>query len=320
MSLVKIEDLWMFIGGLGIFLLSMKFIEEALTLLSGRSFKNFFREYTKTPLRGILSGTLATAVLQSSSMVTLMILSLVGAGIIDMKSAIGVVYGSNLGTTFTGWLVTLLGFKVNLQSAVYPFIGIGGLLFALLPKKHKLSQVFRLIASIGLLMLGLEFMKQSMNGIAQGFDPSLLQGHGILSYFIFGYIFTAIIQSSSATMMITLTALNSQIFTLPSAAAIVIGADLGTTTTALLASIGASKEKKQTALAHFIFNFVTDIFALIMINPLLSFVIFALHPEEPLFSLVLFHSTFNFLGILLFVPFTGSFARLLEKHITKSVS
>ncbi|MCB0422250.1 MAG: Na/Pi cotransporter family protein [Bdellovibrionales bacterium] len=318
MGLIEIENIWRFIGGLGIFLISMKFVEESLSDLAGRRFKRFFREYTKTPLRGILGGTLATVVLQSSSVVTLMVLSFVGAGVIDMKSALGVVFGSNLGTTFTGWVVASLGFKVDVLEFAFPLIGVGSIFYTLLPKEQKLAQIFRFLAGLGLLFFGLELMKQAMEGVSQKFDVSVLHGYGMVSYFLFGYVFTAIVQSSSATMMTTLAALHAGILNLPLAAALIIGADLGTTTTALLASIGASPGKKQTSMAHFLFNFVTDVVALILISPLLSFVLKVFGPGEPLLSLVFFHSLFNFIGIIVFIPFTGVFAGFLEKYIGRT--
>lgn len=315
MNLLETEDILKFVGGLGVFLLAMKFIEEALIDLSGRRFKKFFREFTSTPFRGVISGTFATAILQSSSVVILIVLSFVGAGIIDMRSALGVVLGSNLGTTFTGWIVATFGFKFDIQNFAYPLIGVGTLLHTLLPKKMKLSKFCRFIAGLGLLFLGLEFMKSSMLSVSQQFDITALHGYGIITYFIFGFIFTAIIQSSSATMMITLAALNANILTLYGAAALVIGADLGTTTTGLLGSIGGKSEKKQTSIAHFSFNIVTDVVALIMLKPLLSLVLFVFGDQEPLLALVLFHSSFNLLGILVFLPFIGVFAKYLENYV-----
>lgn len=315
LSILAALDLWKFAGGLGIFLLSMKLIESALVDLSGRSFKRYLREYTKTPLRGILSGTFATAILQSSSLVTLMVLSFVGAGVIEMRSALGVVIGSNLGTTFTGWIVTLLGFKLDVQSFCYPLLGIGGLLYTLLPKDKKTGQFFQFLAALGLLFLGLDFMKQAMASATDKFDVSAIHDTGPVVHFVFGFIFTAIIQSSSAAMMTTLAALNANIVNLPGAAAIIIGADLGTTITALLGGLGGSPAKKQTAMAHFSFNFITDAVALACIKPLLFFVVFVFGKEEPLLSLVLLHSTFNALGMFAFFPFIGFFARILEKKI-----
>ncbi|MCB0390823.1 MAG: Na/Pi symporter [Bdellovibrionales bacterium] len=314
MDFWELIDYWKFIGGLGLFLLAMSIVESSLIDLSGRSFKKFLIEYTKTPLRGVLTGTATTSILQSSSVVTLMVLSFVGAGLIEMRSALGVIFGSNLGTTFTGWIVATIGFKIDLNLLAYPLIGIGSLLHSLISKESKWSHFFKFLAGLGLLFLGLDFMKLAMASVSQNFNVSELIDFGTLRYFVFGFVFTAIIQSSSATMMITLSALNADIISIHGAAALIIGADLGTTITTLLGGIGGSREKKQTSLAHFIFNFVTDIIALVLIKPLLLFINYILGSQEPLISLVLFHSMFNFLGILLFLPFTKPFANLLDKY------
>ena len=130
-------DFWRFLAGLGIFLLGMLFIEEALKNLAGRTFKKFLRKHTSHPVKGILSGTVVTALLQSSSVVTLMLLAFVGAEIMTLRNAIGVIFGSNLGTTFTGWIVTLLGFKLEIESFALPMIAIGGLVRVFLNGKGK---------------------------------------------------------------------------------------------------------------------------------------------------------------------------------------
>ncbi|MCF8060392.1 MAG: Na/Pi symporter [Bacteriovoracaceae bacterium] len=308
-------DLWRFSAGLGLFLFAMSLIEGSLTELAGRHLKRLLRVYTRTPLRGIMLGTLATSILQSSSIVTLMIISFVGAGVIEMRSALGVIFGSNLGTTFTGWIVTFIGFEFKIQSFAYPLIGIGTILALALPKGSKGKTFFSFLSAIGILFMGLDFMKEAMSGVSASLDVSTLHGFGGFAYFIFGFIFTAITQSSSATMMTTLTALNAGIINLPGAAALIIGADLGTTITGLLAGLGAKPGKKQTSLAHFLFNVGTDTLALLLLSPLLKFVIYVFGANDPLYSLVLFHSSFNFLGILLFLPFTKQFSQLLEKWV-----
>jgi phosphate:Na+ symporter len=315
LKLLEAIDLWRFIAGLGIFLLSMSLIEVALVELAGRRFKTIFREYTKTPIRGIFIGTLATSFLQSSSIVTLMVISFVGAGVIEMRNALGVIFGSNLGTTFTGWIVTFIGFEFNIQSFAFPLIGIGALLSILLPRHLKWTNFFRFLASLGLLFLGLDFMKGAMSSLTTSFDVSTLHGYSGIIYFIFGFIFTAITQSSSATMMTTLAALNAGVVALPGAAALIIGADLGTTITALIAGFGGSPSKKQTSLAHFSFNVGTNLLAFIILKPLLLFVTFIFGENEPLYSLVLFHSSFNLLGIFLYLPFTNQFVELLRKWV-----
>ncbi|MCB0385035.1 MAG: Na/Pi cotransporter family protein, partial [Bdellovibrionales bacterium] len=256
----KIEY-WKFIAGLGFFLFGMTRMEEALKELAGRSFKRFLRHYTTNHFLSIINGALTTAVLQSSSVVTLMILAFVGAEIITLGNALGIILGANLGTTFTGWVVASLGFKMDLEALVLPLIGIGcsGLVF--LGPRFRFYHFLAFMAGLGFLFMGLDFMKSSMETLSQSVSLEFLAGWGAFAYLLFGAGFTALIQSSSATMMITLSALNADILTLHQAAALVIGADLGTTVTALLGAAQGTPTKKRVAMAHFLFNLVTDLLA-----------------------------------------------------------
>ena len=307
----KIE-LWKFIAGLGFFLFGMMRMEEALKELAGRSFKRFLRQYTTNPLLGIINGAFTTAILQSSSVVTLMVLAFVGAEIITLGNALGIVLGANLGTTFTGWVVASLGFKMNLESFVLPLIGIGccGLVF--LGSRFRFYYFLAFMAGLGFLFLGLDFMKESMTSLSQSVDLSFLEGWGGFAYLLFGAGFTALIQSSSATMMIALSALHADLVTLPYAAALVIGADLGTTVTALIGSAGGTPTKKRVGMAHFLFNLITDLLAFALLTPLLSLLQKGMSLQNPLYTLVAFHSSFNVLGIVLFLPFLKLFERYLK--------
>ncbi|MEZ4743787.1 MAG: Na/Pi symporter [Bdellovibrionota bacterium] len=301
----------LFAGGLGLFLLAMSFLERGLTNLVGKKFKHSLKNFTSTPIRGIIAGTAATAIMQSSSVVTLMVLAFMGAGILEMHNALGVIFGANLGTTFTGWIVATLGFKIDVQTLAFPLIAVGGVGGVVLAERKNLSTAFQVLAALGMLLLGLDFMKNSMVSLEQYFDLAALQGYPLIIYAFFALFFTAIIQSSSAMMMITLTALNAQLIDIHAAAALAVGADIGTTMTTLLGSIGGSAAKKQAAFAHITFNIITGILALTFLIPLIQFCMML--TANPLYILVAFHSTFNFLGILLFLPFTESFARLLAK-------
>lgn len=238
-------DLWKFLAGLGLFLFGMSQLENGVKELAGRGFKVFIKRHTKNKLKAILGGTLITALLQSSSVVSLMILAFVGAGVISMKSALGIILGSNLGTTFTGWLVATLGFKLDIEGFVMPFIAIGGLLVVLFPKRQQLFNIGLLTLGLAFLFLGLSFMKDSIEYLAENFDISLFTDYGLFVFFIVGFLFTALIQSSSATMVITLSALNVGIIDFYGAAALVIGANLGTTITVLLGALQGTVSKKK---------------------------------------------------------------------------
>ncbi len=306
-------QLWSFGAGLAFFLLAMRLVEESLKLLSGRTFKRLLYRFTGRPALSVLGGIISTAALQSSSVVTLMVLAFVGAGVMEMRNALGVVFGANLGTTFTGWIVSLLGFKLQVSALAYPLATIGGIGVLLARKETFFSRLAGFLVALGLLFVGLDLMKSGMSSLAETLPLESLRGHNLLVYFLVGLVLTALIQSSSATMMITLTALHSGIIELHAAAALVIGADLGTTITSVLASLGETAVKKQVALAHVLFNLVTDSLALLFLPFLLEGLLFVFSPEQPLFVLVGFHSLFNLLGICIFLPFLDRFASFLQR-------
>jgi len=311
-------ELWAFVAGLGVFLFGMSQLELGLKALTGRQMKLFLKRRTSNSSKGILAGTLSTAILQSSSVVLLMVLAFVGAGVLPMKNALGIILGSNLGTTLTGWIVATLGFKADLEVLALPLIGIGsfGLLF--FSDEQKQAHYFKIAIGFGFLLFGLNLMKQSMEQLSGALDLQLLQNYSPVFFLMVGMVFTAIIQSSSATMMITLSALHSGMIDLHSAAALVIGADLGTTGTVLLGAVKGSAEKKQVAAGHFIFNLITDLLAFLLLPLLLYLMSSVLLLKDPLYALVAFHSSFNLLGILIFLPFIDRFAKFLEPRFRTS--
>jgi phosphate:Na+ symporter len=308
----NIFDFWMLLAGLSLFLFAMNQLEVALKQLAGKRFRRFLRYSTDKPVSSAFGGIVATALVQSSSLVGLIVLAFVGAGIIPLANAIGIVLGSNLGTTFTGWIVATLGFKLDLDTFIFPLLALGGLSYGLL--RGHWRAFGQIILSLALLLLGLDFMKSSMTILTEQADITVLLGYPLYFYLLAGVIFTAVIQSSSATMMLTLSALYADIIPLPAAAALVIGADLGTTSTVLLGSLQGAVAKRRLAMAHVLFNLLIDSIAFISIFPLLA-LIERLQISDPLYSLVAFHSLFNLFGIILFLPFVKQFARFLERWI-----
>ena len=305
-------DLWKLLAGLGIFLFGMFLMEEAIRKLAGRSFKRLIREYTSGKLKAIASGTFVTAILQSSSAVSLMILAFVGAGIMSMENAIGVILGSNIGTTVTAWLVASLGFSVHIESFALPLIGIGGLGIIFLGSSERYSNLSKLLVGFGFLFMGIDYMKLSVEVFTAQFDLSQIPHYGIWLYLVIGLLLTALMQSSSATIAIVLTTLHAGIISFSDAAALVIGANVGTTVTVLLGAIGGVRVKKRVAFSHFAFNLVTGIVALVLL-PVLTYSITRLIDTEqnPVIGIALFHTIFNLVGVILFLPFIGLFARLL---------
>jgi len=309
-------DAWRLLAGLGLFLFGMYQLELALKHLAGRSFKRFLRQHTQHPVKGILSGAFSTAVLQSSSVVSLIVLAFVGTGIISLASAIGIVFGSNLGTTATGWIVATIGFKLDIEALALPLVAIGGFGVVWSRAGTRRAGFSHLVVGLGLMLMGLEFMKSGAISATQLFDPAALSAYPTIVFLAVGFLLTAIIQSSSATIMITLSALYAGVIPLTSAAAVAIGADLGTTITALLGALAGSVAKKRVAAAIILFNVVTDAIAFVFLAPLLKFITDVIGLADPLYALVAFHSLFNLIGLILFMPFIPLLSRWLGKRFS----
>jgi len=295
--------------GLGVFLFGMHQLESSIESISSRWVKLKLAKSTGNSVSSVFVGTVITALVQSSSMVSLLILAFASAGIIPLFNAIGVLLGANLGTTFTGWLVATLGFKLDLAAIAIPAIGLGGLIQVFANRQQKLRAVGALVFALGLLLFGLELMKEAVGSLPEQFDIQQLPDMPALGYLVFGAVLTAIIQSSSASMMMALAALHGGIIDLPGAAALIIGADLGTTSTTVLGSLKGSAIKRQLALAHLVFNLVVDLLAFVLLLPLLPSLLQWFQLSDPLYSLVAFHSIFNLFGLLLFLPFLRPYSR-----------
>lgn len=306
-------EYWKFLAGLGLFLFGMARLEEALKELAGKRFKLFLRKYTTNRFLAILNGAFATAILQSSSIVLLMVIAFAGAGIISLSNSLGIILGANLGSTITGWLVSSIGFSAQMDAFVFPLIGVGslGLIFA--RRRAYAYHVFGFVVAIGLFLMGLGFMKEGMSRLATTVDIRELENQGPWAFFLFGLVTTAIVHSSSAIMTLTLSALYANVIALGSAAFIIIGADLGTTVTALMASLGGTAVKKRVGFAHFFFNVGTAVVAITITPALLVLIQTRLGLTNPLYALAAFHSGFNLIGVVLFFPFLGTFENFLNR-------
>ena len=306
-------NIWKLLAGLGVFLFGMFLMEESIKGLAGRSFKKVIKDYTSNRVKAIFAGAFTTSVLQSSSAVGLMVLAFVGAGIMMMENAIGVIIGSNVGTTFTAWIVATLGFKMDIESFSLPLIGIGGLIIIFLGKSERYSHISKLMVGFGFLFMGLDYMKASVTEYTQHFDITQLPDYGIMVYVFFGLITTAIMQSSSASIAIVLTALNAGIIDFEASAAMIIGANVGTTATILIGGIGATQMKKRVAFSHLFFNVITAIVGLALLIPLSMLVMKLVGDKDVVIGVALFHTFFNVIGVLLFFPFINLFVKLLLK-------
>ncbi|MCI5140501.1 MAG: Na/Pi cotransporter family protein [Candidatus Electrothrix sp. ATG1] len=305
---------WKLTAGLAVFLYGMYLLEDAVRIMSGKAFRRMIRLYTDGRLRSISSGALITAILQSSSAVSLMVLAFVGAGVMTMENGIGVMMGANIGTTFTSWIVAVFGFKVKIESFAFPLMDCASLLFIIVSSSSKLFQFGRLMIGFGFLFLGLDFMKTSVEAYAQHIDLAVLAEYGAWVYLLFGVLMTALMQSSSASIAVILTGISTGLIDFETATAMVIGANIGTTVTVLLGSIGGIPAKKRVGTSHLIFNLVTGVVAFAALRPLSHLVtLFFDTNTNAVMGLALFHTLFNFIGVMIFFPFIGLLARFLGR-------
>ncbi len=310
-----------FIGGLGLFLLGMRMMTKGLSLAAGRHLRRILGHWTRTPVRGIFSGFLITALVQSSSAVTVAVIGFVNAGLLKLSHSIGVIYGSNIGTTVTGWIIAAVGLHMNIKILALPLIGLGAVLH-LTGSDTRREHLGDALAGFGLFFLGIEVLQKAFVGLESGIDFTALASLGGWTIPVFlgvGFALTILMQSSSAAMALVLTAALSGVINVPSAAAAVIGTNIGTTSTAALSVLGATFNAKKVAAAHIIFNLFTALAALIFLSQLLSLVHFIQTSLEighnPVLTLAIFHTIFNIFGVLIFLPFSNPLVRFLNSRI-----
>lgn len=305
------------LGGVGLFLVGMILMSDGLKAAAGGALQRILERITGTSLTAFFSGVGLTALVQSSSATTITTIGFVSAGLLSFPAALGVIVGANVGTTSTGWIVSLLGFKLNVGAIALPFIGIGALMKLL--GDGRRAHIGMAIVGFGLIFVGIDFLQEGMGGLAQSIDLSGFAHDslgGRLLLVLIGGIMTVLLQSSSAAVALTLTALFSGAIGLEQAAYLVIGQNLGTTVKAILASIGASIPARRTALAHILFNLATAFLAFVAARQLLNLSLLLgdwLNNSEPAFILALFHTIFNLLGAALFLPVLGPFANLVTR-------
>ena len=328
-------------GAMGMFLYGMNMMSSGLQKAAGDRLRSFLSAMTSNPLKRVLTGVGITALIQSSSATTVMVVSFVNAGLLTLVQAIGVIMGANIGTTITAWMVSLLGFKADISILAVPLMLLGFLFSN--SKKNQRKNIGELIVGFSLLFLGLSFMKESVPDLKQ--TPEVLEfvrqwaGHGFWSVLIFlgvGTILTLVLQSSSATMAITLIMLSMGWIPFPMACAMVLGENIGTTITANIAASVGNPSAKRAALSHTIFNVFGVIWALILFRPFLGLVgkiitLFGLpdpaaegfavtNPDgadgtAALYGLSMLHTLFNTINTLILVWFTGAIAKVVTKLV-----
>lgn len=323
-------DFLALLGSLGFFLFGMKSMSESLQKVAGDKLRNILAAMTSSRIKGIFTGFLVTAMVQSSTATTVMLVSFVNAGLINLIQAIGVVMGANIGTTVTAWLISILGFKFSINFISLPLIGVS---FPFLFSKLKMRRsVAELIIGFAMIFLGLEFLKESLPNIDE--HPEILSflssytNMGIWSVLLFlsiGTILTFIIQSSSATMALTLVMCNNGWISFDMAAAMVLGENIGTTITANIAALVANVSAKRTARAHLIFNLTGVIWVLLIFNFFLKEIDHMLvsagllspfeSPAGIPVALSVFHTAFNVINAAILMGFAPFIARVVSSLV-----
>ena len=316
-------------GSLCLFLLGMKMMSDGIQQSAGDKLRKTLNFMTGNRFIGVLTGLTVTGIIQSSLAVTVMAVSFVNAGLLTLTQSIGVIMGANIGTTVTAWIVSLVGFSLNISSLALPAVGIGFICSVI---KWKYKNPGLIMLGFGLLFLGLHYLTQEMNSIGKMIDFTAISAFrdtgfvGILIGAGAGMVMTYIIHSSSASTAMILTMAFSNVVTYEMAAAMILGANIGTTIDAILAGIGAKTAAKRAALVHVLFNIIGTCWALPMIKPLLALVDFIV-PGNPLANsasitthLAMFHTVFNTLNTLFFLPFVNPFAKLVSLIIREDKS
>ncbi len=306
-------------GGLALFLLAMQMMTDGLRAFAGARLKQLLERWTSTPARGVAAGILVTGLVQSSSAVTVTSIGFVNAGVLTLRQALGVIFGANVGTTMTGWLVSLVGFGFKIESFALPILTVGVAMRLVLQDKRR-QGLGEALVGFGLFFLGLAILKDAFAGLAESYGSALAAGSGIggvLTLVLAGFVATVLTQSSSAAIALILTAASGGAVGVEQAAAAVIGANLGTTSTAAFAVIKATPAAKRLAIGHIAFNAVTAVIALTLLPVVIWFVAQLADGVDvegrPAAVLALFHTVFNVIGVVLMLPVSERLARLLER-------
>ena len=317
-----IQTLLQFAGSLCFLLYGMKLMSDGIQKSAGEKLQAALHFMTGNRFKGLLTGCLLTMIIQSSGATTVMVVTFVNAGLITLQQSIGVIFGANIGTTITAWIVALFGFSFKIETFAVPVFGIGFLLTIV--RKWHAQGWGESIMGFGILFIALSWLSKTftIDNSTLSFLPAL-QNWGVWSIllaFAIGLVFTALIHSSSAMTAIVITMAYNKLLTWEFSAAIVIGSNIGSTVDSIMATFGAKVNAKRTALVHVLFNCVTAIIALCCIKPFTQFVDFitpGLVEENITYHIAMLHTCFNCFGTLLFIPFTKQIAHLME-HIVKA--
>jgi phosphate:Na+ symporter len=313
------------LGGVGLFLLGMTVMTAGLKALAGSALRTVLTKAAATPLRGSFWGAVVTLLVQSSSATTMTTIGLVSAGLLTFPQGLGLVFGANVGTTGTAWLVALIGVRVSLTAAALPMIFVGALIKLL--ASGRLSGAGASLAGFGLVLFGLTTLQQGMGGLAERLHPAdlpvVLAGPdagwwrgmlGVLALVVIGLVMTALMQSSTAAVAVTLSAYFAGAVGLDQACALIIGQNIGTATSSALAAIGASTTAKRLAIAYVLFKLIAAAIALVLFPVVTPLLVRASSTIDGATLLAGYHTAYNVVGVLVLLPLIDHFTRLVE-HI-----
>lgn len=318
------------LGSLGLFLYGMTLLSESLQKVAGDKMRSILASMTSNSFKRVLTGLFITAIIQSSSATTVMVVSFVNAGLLSLAQSVGVIMGANIGTTVTAWIISLLGFKADISALSIPLIGVG--FTFMMMKSGKRKSIGELLIGFALLFLGLNFLKSSVPDLSQ--TPEVLEflkewtSFGFFSVLIFvfiGTLLTIILQSSSATMALTLVMSSYGWIPFEMAAAMVLGENIGTTITANIAAAVANVSARRAALAHTVFNLFGIVWVLIVFNPILRLVAMLtisigagdpfVDASSTLYGISFLHTLFNLANTLILVWFTPQIVKFVTYMI-----
>ena len=307
---MTITNLLMLLGGLGLFLYGMQMMGSGLEAAAGNRMKRILERLTSNPILGVLVGGVITAVIQSSSATTVMVVGFVNSGMMTLRQAVWVIMGANIGTTITGQLIAL---DVGAVAPLFAFIGVVLVVFI---KKQSVRYCGQIIAGLGILFIGMDMMSSSMAPLreSEAFVNLLTQFSNPVLGILAGAIFTAIIQSSSASVGILQALASSGVIGLSNAVFVLFGQNIGTCITAVLASVGTSRNAKRTTIIHLMFNIIgTILFTIVCIFTPLTDLVSSWTPTNPSAQIANMHTLFNIVTTLLLLPFGGYLAKLATR-------
>ncbi len=306
-------------AGVAIFLFGMVSLEEGFKAFTGGLLERLLRRTTDKLWKSLTFGVVTTTIMQSSSLVSVITISFLSAGLIGLASGVGIIFGANLGTTTGAWLIAGFGLKVKISAYAMPMLVFGVIL--MFQKSRSLKGIGYILAGLGFLFLGIHHMKMGFESFKDTIDLAAYAVPGFTGLLIFtalGVFATVVMQSSHATLVLIITALSVQQITYDNALALAIGANIGTTITAILGSLSANVEGKRLAGAHLIFNLVTGAVAIIFIHQIMFAVdsisaAVGIPADDYTLKLAVFHTIFNTLGIILMIPFINTLVNFLTK-------